>query len=274
MIDARGAWRRLSAPASTAMPASDAVDLPTPMGRVEVERLVFGAGPNRPPVLKGLSFTLEAGQTLGLIGPSASGKSTLARLILGIWRPQAGVVRLDGADVALWDRDRLGAHLGYLPQDVELFAGSVAENIARMSRIDSAAVVRAAQEAGAHDFILRMPNGYETQVGESGTNLSGGQRQRIGLARALYGEPKLVVLDEPDANLDTDGEAALIAALRTLKARACTVVLIGHRPSMMASVDRVAVLVDGTLEGFDRPELVLSRYKAPRKGNDPKAVGA
>ena len=273
MIDARGAWRRLAAPASAEMPASDAVDLPTPVGRVEVERLVFGAGPNRPPILKGLSFTLEAGQMLGLIGPSASGKSTLARLILGIWRPQAGVVRLDGADVALWDRDRLGSHLGYLPQDVELFAGTVAENIARMSLVDSAAVVRAAQEAGAHDFILRMPSGYETQVGESGANLSGGQRQRIGLARALYGEPKLVVLDEPDANLDTDGEAALFAALRTLKARACTVVLIGHRPSMMASVDRVAVLVDGTLEGFDRPEVVLSRYKAPRKGNDPKAVG-
>jgi PrtD family type I secretion system ABC transporter len=263
LIDARGAWGRLMTLDSPAVAASE-VELPAPVGRLDVEKVVFGAQPNRPPILKGLSFVLEPGQTLGLIGPSASGKSTLARLILGIWRPQSGVVRLDGADVAQWGRARLGPHLGYLPQDVELFAGTVAENIARLGEVDSQAVVQAAQQAGAHAMILRLPEGYETQVGEAGLNLSGGQRQRIGLARALYGEPRLVILDEPDANLDTEGEAALAAALGTLKARGCTVVLIGHRPSMMVGVDRMAVLVDGALEAIDRPEVLLARYAPPR----------
>lgn len=275
LVDARSAWQRLSTP-GTGGDASDAaaVDLPAPSGRLEVDKLVFGAGPSRPPVIRGVSFTLEAGQTLGLIGPSASGKSTLARLILGIWRPQGGVVRLDGADISRWDRERLGPHLGYLPQDVELFAGTVAENIARMGAVDSAAVVSAAQAAGAHEMILRLPAGYETQIGEGGSSLSGGQRQRIGLARALYGQPQLVVLDEPGASLDAEGEAALAQSLRMLRARGCTVVLIGHRPSMMASVDRLAVLVDGALDGFDRPEALLSRYTAPRSGAAPRAVSA
>jgi ABC-type protease/lipase transport system fused ATPase/permease subunit len=296
LVEARGAWQRLSAPGaghgvsgvsgvsgisgvnradsghSDDGDGDEAVELPTPVGRLEVDKLVFGAGPSRPPVIKGVSFTLEAGQTLGLIGPSASGKSTLARLLLGIWQPQGGVVRLDGADISRWDRERLGPHLGYLPQDVELFAGTVAENIARLGPVDSAAVVRAAQEAGAHEMILRLPEGYETQVGDAGSSLSGGQRQRIGLARALYGEPRLVVLDEPNANLDTDGEAALAQALQGLKARGCSVVLIGHRPSMMSTVDRLAVLVDGALEGFDRPQALISRYAAA--GSRPKAVGA
>lgn len=262
LVDARGAWARLQA--SPALPdAAGDVDLPAPAGRLDVENVVFGALPNRPPILKGVSLAASPGQTLGLIGPSASGKTTLARLILGIWRPQSGTVRLDGADVSRWDRGRLGPQVGYLPQDVELFAGSVAENIARMGEVDSDAVVRAARLAGAHEMILRLPEGYETPVGDAGSQLSGGQRQRIGLARALYGAPRLVVLDEPNANLDSEGEAALAAALAALKAQGATVLLIGHRPSMMASVDRLAVLVDGRLEGFDRPEALMARYTAP-----------
>jgi PrtD family type I secretion system ABC transporter len=269
LVDARGAWERLSR-TPAADDASEHVELPAPEGRLSLEQVVFGAQPQRPPIIKGVTFALQPGETLGLIGPSASGKTTLARLMLGIWTPQSGVVRLDGADVARWERQRLGPHLGYLPQDVELFSGTVADNIARLGPVDSQAVVRAAQLAGAHELILRLPAGYETQIGEAGSALSGGQRQRIGLARALYGEPRLIVLDEPNANLDTEGEAALAAALVSLKAAGCTVVLIGHRPSMMATVDKLAVLVDGTLEGFGRPEALLAKY-APLRAAAPAA---
>lgn len=263
LVDARGAWDRLArTPAEPE--ATEGVTLPAPLGQLSLEQVVFGGRPPRPPIIKGVSFVLQPGEMLGLIGPSASGKSTLARLILGIWTPQAGSIRLDGADVSRWDRGHLGPHVGYLPQDVELFAGTVADNIARLGPIDSQAVIRAAQQAGAHDLILRLPEGYETQIGEAGSALSGGQRQRIGLARALYGEPRLVVLDEPNANLDSEGEAALAEALAALKARGCTVVLIGHRPSMMAAVDKLAVLVDGTLEGIGRPEALLAKYAPPR----------
>ena len=261
LIDARGAWQRLGS-AAAAQPADERVDLPAPAGRLDLEQVVFGATAQRPPIVKGVSLSLAAGETLGLIGPSASGKTTLARLMLGIWRPMGGVVRLDGADIARWDRSRLGAHVGYLPQDVELFAGTVAENIARLGAVDSDAVVQAAQMAGAHDLILRLPEGYETQIGDAGAALSGGQRQRIALARALYGQPRLVVLDEPDANLDSDGEAALLRALAALKQRGCTVVLIGHRPSLMNAADKIGVLVDGALVAFGPPQTVLQQRPA------------
>lgn len=272
LVDARGAGQRLAA--APVEFGERAVALPVPSGRLDVEKVVFGAQPQRPPILKGISFSLQPGETLGLIGPSASGKTTLARLILGIWRPQSGAVRLDGADVSQWNRDQLGRHVGYLPQDVELFAGTVAENIARLGPVDSEAVVRAAQLAGAHEMILRLPAGYETPIGDAGSALSGGQRQRIGLARALYGEPQLVVLDEPNANLDSEGEAALGATLAALKAAGRTVVLIGHKPSMMASVDKLAVLVDGALDGFDRPQALMARYTAPRAGAAPVRAAA
>src|SRR5690606_14679242 len=163
------------------------------------------------PLIKGVSFALEAGESLGVVGPSACGKTTLLRLLLGIWKPQSGSVRLDGADIAHWDRDRLSPYIGYLPQDVELFAGSVAQDIARLGEVDDERVVAAAKLAHAHEMILRLPSGYDTPVGDGGAMLSGGQRQRIALARALYGEPRLVVLDEPNANLDAEGDAALAA---------------------------------------------------------------
>ncbi len=262
-VEARGAWQRLNE-RPVVEPASK-LALPAPTGRLEVERLLFATAPLRPALIKGVGFALAAGESLGLIGPSASGKTTLIRLILGVWKPQAGVVRLDGADVARWDRDALGAHMGYLPQDVELFAGTVAENIARLGAVHSEQVVEAAQLAHAHEMILRLPEGYDTQIGEAGAVLSGGQRQRIALARALYGNPRLVVLDEPNANLDADGEAALTAALAALKARGMTVIMVGHRPAMMSQLDKLAILKDGTLEAFGASASVLPRLRPVAK---------
>jgi len=268
-LEARGAWRRLNERRSPSQ-AEPPLSLPTPSGRLDVERLVFGHEANRPALIKGAQFSLEAGESLGLIGPSASGKTTLARLLLGIWRPQSGTVRLDGADIGHWDRDALGAHLGYLPQDVELFAGTVAENVARLGPVDDERVVAAARLAHAHDMVLRLPQGYDTPIGDGGSRLSGGQRQRIALARALYGDPKLVVLDEPNANLDAEGDQALRAALQTLKARGTTVIVVGHRPALMASLDKIAVLKDGAVVAFAAaaallPQLAASAAPAQRK---------
>ncbi len=262
-VEARGAWRRLNE--RPLLQATSTLALPAPTGRLEVERIIFATAPMQPALIKGVGFALEAGESLGLIGPSASGKTTLIRLILGIWKPQAGVVRLDGADIARWDRDALGACVGYLPQDVELFAGTVAENIARLGAVDGQRVVEAAELAHAHEMILRLPEGYDTQIGEAGAVLSGGQRQRIALARALYGNPRLVILDEPNANLDADGEAALTAALAALKARGTTVIMVGHRPAMMSRLDKLAVLKDGALEAFGPSDAVLARLRPVAK---------
>jgi len=261
LVEARAAWQRLEAPGTVA-PQPARVMLPAPQGRLEVERVVFGLVAQRPPLIKGVGFSLEPGESLGLIGPSASGKSTLLRLLLGLWQPQGGAVRLDGADIAQWDRDALGAHVGYLPQDVELFAGTVAENIARLGEVDDARVVEAARLAHAHEMILRLPQGYDTPVGEAGAALSGGQRQRIALARALHGTPRLVVLDEPNAHLDADGEAALAAALRELKQRGCTVVVVTHRPALVSQFDKLGVLKDGVLEAFGAPSAVGATVRA------------
>ncbi|MEO8133908.1 MAG: type I secretion system permease/ATPase [Betaproteobacteria bacterium] len=261
LVEARGAWQRLSErPASQS--ANSALELPAPAGRIDVENVVFSAVAQRPAFIKKVAFTLEAGESLGVIGASASGKTTLIRLILGIWKPQAGVIRLDGADIARWDRDALGAHIGYLPQDVELFGGTVAENIARLGTVDSAQVVEAARLAYAHEMILRLPEGYETQIGDAGAVLSGGQRQRIALARALYGNPRLVVLDEPNANLDAQGEVALAAALKDLKARGVTTIMVGHRPALMSQLDKLAVLKDGALEAFGPASTILPQKHA------------
>ncbi len=268
LIEARGAWRRLGARqvpgTNDGKLANGLLALPAPEGRLEVERVSFSMASGRPALIRGVSFALAPGESLGIIGPSASGKTTLIRLILGIWRPQAGAVRIDGADIAQWDRDALGRHVGYLPQSVELFAGTVAENIARLGAVDSPRVVQAAQLAHAHDMILRLPQGYDTQIGEAGAVLSGGQRQRIALARALYGEPRLVVLDEPNANLDMEGEIALGAALKELKVRGATVIMVGHRPALMSQLDKLALLKEGVLEAFGPGATVLSRLQPVR----------
>jgi PrtD family type I secretion system ABC transporter len=265
LLDARAAWSRLSE-RTTSPTEKHKVTLPDPVGTLDVERLSYAFAANRPPVIRNLNFSLPAGQSLGVIGASASGKTTLLRLLLGIWRPQAGAVRLDGADVAHWDRTQLGAHIGYVPQDVELFAGTVGQNIARLSSatdpITSEAIVRAAQLAHAHDMILQLPDGYDTQIGEGGAVLSGGQRQRIALARAMFGEPTLIVLDEPNANLDAAGEAALLAALQDLKACGVTVVIVTHSPTLMSSLDKLLLLKNGSLELFGPTAAVLARLNA------------
>ena len=257
LVEARNAWHRLHELLSANPPADPGTELPTPEGRVELESVFFRLQDKV--ILRGVSFKLAAGEALGLIGPSASGKSTLARLIVGVWRSSSGVVRLDGADVAAWPRERLGPHIGYLPQDVELFSGTVAENIARLGTPDATEVVRAAQRAHVHDLILRLPKGYDTEIGEAGQSLSPGQRQRIALARALYGKPRLVVLDEPNANLDHEGEEALLRTLEFLKADGVTVVVIAHRPSLLRNVDKMLVLSDGALAGFGPRAEVMAR---------------
>lgn len=257
-VEARSAWRRLDELLKDE-PVSAKTELPAPQGRLEVERAVFALRVEDRPIIRGVSFSLAPGETLGIVGPSAAGKSTLARLIVGIWRPQVGAVRLDGAEVSAWPRERLAPHLGYLPQDVELFAGTVAENIARLGEPDALQVIRAAQRAQVHELILRLPNGYDTEIGEAGQALSPGQRQRIAFARALYGEPRLVVLDEPNSNLDRDGETALLQGLKALKEEGVTVVIIAHRPSLLAGVDKLLVLREGIIDMFGPRVDVMAR---------------
>jgi len=260
---ARSAQRRLDELLSHFSERPETMSLPAPTGVLAVERLV-AAPPGSPvPVIKGVSFTLAKGEALAVVGPSAAGKSSLARLLIGIWAPSSGSVRLDGADVAQWNREELGPHLGYLPQDVELFDGTVQDNIARFGQPDPAKVVEAARLAGVHDLILRLPNGYDTMLGAGGVALSGGQRQRIGLARALYGDPALIVLDEPNSNLDGEGEVALVEALGRLKQAGRTVVLISHRPNIMGHVDKILVLRDGQVELFGPRQEVLAKLTRP-----------
>lgn len=235
--------------------------LPAPQGALAVERLVASPPGMLTPVIKGISFALEAGDSLGIIGPSASGKSTLARLIVGVWAPANGHVRLDGASVSDWNHLELGPHIGYLPQEVDLFDGSVAENIARFTDADPQDVVAAAQLADVHELILRLPNGYDTRIGLDGVVLSGGQRQRIGLARALFGNPTLVVLDEPNSNLDAQGEAALRRALESVKRRGATVIVIAHRPSILGEVEKLLVLRDGMIEQFGARDEVMNKIR-------------
>ncbi len=272
-VGARDARARLAELLQVSPIARDGVRLPTPLGKLEVEQVSFVPPGGSTPVLRQVATAAGPGEVLGVIGPSASGKSTLCRLIVGIWAPSAGSVRLDGADVHAWPREAFGEHVGYLPQSVELFAGSVADNIARMGAVDDEAVVAAAGRAGVHDMILRLPEGYETQIGEGGAVLSGGQRQRIGLARALYGDPRLIVLDEPNANLDSEGEAALMQAVGGLKAAGHTIVMVAHRPSILAQADRVIMLRDGRVELSGSRDEVLRQVTA-RPAPAPAAVPA
>jgi PrtD family type I secretion system ABC transporter len=233
--------------------------LPAPVGHLAVEAAVFAPPGLKEPVIKGVSFNLRAGETLAIIGPSAAGKSTLARLIVGSWVPQRGQVKIDGADLTLWDSSNLGPHIGYLPQDVELFAGTVRENIARLGDGADELVIDAAKRAHAHEIILELPNGYDTQIGDGGAFLSGGQRQRVGLARALYGAPKLVVLDEPNASLDSAAENRLLQTLFELKELNTTLVLITHKINLVNVADKVLVLKSGTIDLFGPRDAVVAK---------------
>jgi len=263
-VGARAAYARLQRLLAGAPEPRRATGLPAPTGRLSVERASYVPPGSSRPVLKAVAFGLEPGEALGIIGPSAAGKSTLCRLIVGVNAPSAGSVRLDGAETHSWDRVEFGRHVGYLPQDVELFAGTVRDNIARMGEGDMPSVIAAAQLAGVHEMVLRLSDGYDTWIGEDGAVLSAGQRQRIGLARALYGEPKLLVLDEPNANLDQEGEAALLHAIAKMKERGTTVVMVAHRPSAMIHIDRILILRDGAVETVGPRDEILKRIAGPR----------
>ncbi len=241
-------------------PAREAgMALPKPKGVIAVENVTAIPPGGKVPVIKGLSFSLAAGEVLGIIGPSGSGKSTLARLLVGVWPAAAGKVRLDGADVYLWNKDELGPHIGYLPQDIELFAGTVSENIARFGEINADKVILAAKRAGVHEMILNMPEGYDTPLGDGGAGLSGGQKQRLGLARTMYDDPSLIVLDEPNSNLDDVGEQALLAALIDLRKRGKTIVLITHRTSIISVTSKLLLLQEGTAKMFGPTNQVIEK---------------
>lgn len=259
LLEAFWALKRLGAalqrPATTSMLSEVA-----PEGALQCDKLVYSPTAGQPPILKGISFSIAAGEQLGIIGPSGSGKSSLARLLLGLWSPTAGAVRLDGAELSQWNAESLGRWRGYVPQDVEMLPGTVAQNIARMGAVDHERVMEAARAAGAHEMILGLPGGYDTPLGEQANRLSGGQRQQLALARALYGKPRLVVMDEPNAHLDTEGEQKLLVALAALKAAGTTVVVIAHKPSLLVHADKLLVLKQGAVEAFGPRESVMGKY--------------
>jgi PrtD family type I secretion system ABC transporter len=259
---ARAAWSRLQMRAQFVPPEPVRTRLPEPAGRVTFDRVTYIPPGGSAPVLRDVSFQALPGEALAIVGHSASGKSTLCRLIVGTAEPSAGEVRIDGSEIRHWNPEDLGRHIGYLPQDVELFAGTVRENIARMTDDEEdEAVVEAARLAQAQECIRRLPQGYDTPVGDGGARLSGGQRQRIGLARAVYRCPRLIVLDEPNANLDEQGEAALAAAIDKLKRRGCTVLIVGHRPSTLAQADKVLLLAKGRVLFFGTHDEVLRHLR-------------
>jgi len=271
LVAARASYDRLRLLLQRHPGDAAAIQLPAPEGRISVDQLCFKA-PDGRPILKGVSFELGAGEVLAVVGPSASGKSTLCRLLTGVWPPDGGHVRLDSADVHAWDRVDFGRHVGYLPQDVELFAGSVRDNVARMTDAPDETVIAAAQLAGVHEMILHLPDGYTTEIGPQGATLSGGQRQCIGLARAMFGVPRVVVLDEPSASLDQVGESAVLDAIGRLKARGTTVILVVHRPRLLTHVDKVLVLSEGAGVLFGPRDRVLARIMV--QGAEPPAVAA
>jgi PrtD family type I secretion system ABC transporter len=271
-IAARNAYGRIKTQLEEEPPRGERMRLPEPKGALNVEAVSYVHPSADEPVLRNISFALEPGESLGLIGPTAAGKTTLARLLVGNILPRAGHIRIDGADVAVWESEDRGKHVGYLPQDVELFAGTVRENIARMGECSPEAVVAAARMAGVHELILGLPKGYDTEIGEGGAALSGGQRQRIGLARALFGSPRFVVLDEPNASLDHEGEAALLQALRDLKDRNVTVVVIAHRPTILQHVDKILVLRDGQVQHFGAPADVVPKVTGQQRPAPPRVV--
>jgi PrtD family type I secretion system ABC transporter len=271
LADGRAAYRRLAELLAAADAEPMRMALPAPSGKLLAQNLMFRAPQSERLILAGVSLQLEPGEALAVIGPSAAGKSTLVRLLTGVWKPSSGTVRLDQADLTQWPREDLGPHLGYVPQDVELFPGTVAENIARLGAVDSAQVVRAAQRAHVHELILSLPEGYDTPVDPAGALLSPGQRQRIALARALYGEPRLLILDEPNSNLDGAGENALAATLQGLRGEV-TVVVVTHRNTLIQHVDKMLVLDAGRVQHYGPASEVMKAMQRPGVAEAPRTV--
>lgn len=263
LVTTRAAYNRLKNFLAAIEPRQETMALPRPEGRLDIEGLVQFESAGGKAILRGINFSLEPGESLAVVGPTAAGKSTLARLLVGSWKPNSGHVRLDGADIYTWNREDFGRYVGYLPQDVELFEGTVQENIARFGDVEPDAIVAAAKMADVHDMILQLPDGYDTNIGEDGEMLSGGQRQRVALARALLGPPRLLVLDEPNANLDTFGEEALLRALNKAKEAGITAVIVSHRPSLLRKVDKMLVLRDGVVRRFGSREDIMSGAARP-----------
>ena len=261
---ARGQYDRLGQLLNQIPKDADTMSLPAPTGKLSAEQVMVVPPGSKNIVVRGVNMELNAGEALGIVGPSASGKSCLARALLGIWPTYSGKVRLDGADIFAWDRTELGPYIGYLPQDIELFDGSISENICRFGDVDPDKVVEAARTAGVHDLILHLPQGYDTVIGGSGGILSGGQRQRIGLARAIYGSPKYLVLDEPNSNLDNQGERELVEAIRRIKSEGATVIIITHRTMVLQCVDKILVMRDGAASHFGPRDQVLAALAAPQ----------
>ena len=258
VVNVRAAWARLEALLAQIPEKPEAMSLPAPKGFLTVEALMAGAPGQQVPIVRGVQFGIQPGEVLAVIGPSASGKTTLARLLVGLWPAISGKVRLDGADVHAWDKAELGPYLGYLPQGVELLDGTLAENIARFGDVDMVQVEAAARLVGLHELIMSMPQGYNSPIGRDGTMLSGGQRQRVGLARALYGKPVFVVLDEPNSSLDEVGDAALANAIATLKQMGTTFVVMTHRSSILGVADKILLMREGTQQAFGPRDEVLA----------------
>ncbi|MFA7083822.1 MAG: type I secretion system permease/ATPase [Arcobacteraceae bacterium] len=259
---ARSSYGRINSLLNDFPKNKEYMQLPAPKGEISLENVVVVPPDSKLPSIKGVSMKIDIGDVVGIIGPSAAGKSSLARAILGLWPLVQGKVRLDGADIHQWNKDDLGQYIGYLPQDIELFEGTISQNIARFQEIDSNKVVEAAQKAGVHDMILRLPDGYDTLIGAGGATLSGGQRQRIGFARAIYDNPVFVLLDEPNSNLDEQGEMALIEAVKSLKESNTTVIIITHRPGILQVCNKLAVLKQGVLELYGNSNDVLAKINA------------
>jgi ATP-binding cassette subfamily C exporter for protease/lipase len=270
VVNVRDAWGRLEQLLAGLPVRPPSMPLPPPQGNLTVEAVVATAPGTQVPILKGVAFALPPGEVLAVVGPSASGKTTLARLLAGLWPANSGKVRLDGVDVYTWDKGELGPHVGYLPQGVELFDGTLAENIARFGPVDSAKVEAAARAVGLHEMIVALPKGYDSPVGREGAMLSGGARQRVGLARAIYGDPVFVVLDEPNSSLDEAGDAALASAILQLKSRGTTFVVMTHRTSVLAVADKMLILHEGQNRAFGPKDDVLAALaKATAQASQP-----
>lgn len=259
---AKSAYDRLNDLLESNPPRQAVMPLPAPLGRLELQNVVAAPPGVNEPTIRDVSLELQPGEVLGVIGPSGSGKSTLARVIMGVWAPADGNARIDGADLQQWNKELLGPYLGYLPQDIQLFAGSISENIARFGQVDAEKVIEAAKRSGVHDMIIRLPKGYETVLGDGGAGLSGGQRQRLGLARAMYGNPSLLVLDEPNSNLDDAGEKALVDAIRAFSESGRTVVIISHRTSVISATHKMLLLREGRTHMYGPTSAVMNQLKA------------